>query len=525
MHPARRTLGLLASSATMFLFAGTALAASCDPAGLDACVEWAEQQVADAGCHVDDATFREAISDLYLNKGCRLEGTRWYDLATGATVQGGVENGRNVDSAGCIARYTPGAHLAKGGYFRTPKEALNGPLRNASLSGCEKQDPGAITGPIVSGVMSCSCAPASAAPKPDVKSVGPSGEKEAEPPKECGKGEAEDPDTGKCRELVACPKEKHLTRKTPFECGCESLHDFLDEEKKECVFFVEKDFHFDDDTRDKFQDAVQGLDKNGHVFFEGSLENGKPVKVGILRLADGSVVFTPDGEHYYEDPADAIVPSFWTRVGKTWDGVKKGFLRFFGVGKYTAKGTAGEDGEVSQDEGQRRLDASDLTLKNLKNEAKDPEELKSEAEEIVERWGNRVKNPVTGEYDAQLLEEIKNATGVDVPMIKKVLTKDLEGIGEDVLKKLYAFPVDAVITLSKELKSASFGNAARLYITERENGSTPAQIRGKVANNDLTELDFVTSVSGVGQQYAQEALFIAYEEAYQRYLLKKEMGR
>ena len=162
----------------IFIFAFP-VSAACDPSGVQSCVAWAEQEIVKLGCHVDTQTFTTAIEDYYLNKGCRLEGTRWYDISSGAKVTGSVSNGVNTDDHGCIARYTPQSYLNQGGYFRTPKEALNGPLRNKELSGCSYdsdsggKDASDLTSPIISAVQSCACATKSGAANPPSKPRSP----------------------------------------------------------------------------------------------------------------------------------------------------------------------------------------------------------------------------------------------------------------------------------------------------------------------------------------------------------------
>ncbi|MBS3167584.1 hypothetical protein J4216_00465 [Candidatus Woesearchaeota archaeon] len=153
----------------LFILTLKLVSATCDANALDVCVSWAKGEVEKEGCNVDIQTFSAAVEDLYLSKGCRLQGTKWTDLESGGIVQGKFVDGKNVDSHGCIQKYTPSAYLSKGGYFRTPKEALTGPLRNKELSGCEfdsnkgTKDASVIINPIIGKIESCQCA--SDAPK------------------------------------------------------------------------------------------------------------------------------------------------------------------------------------------------------------------------------------------------------------------------------------------------------------------------------------------------------------------------
>jgi len=164
---------LFTAIAMLVSFATPAHAAPCDATGLTSCTQWAQEQVSALGCRAPSPTFENAVADLYSKKGCRLEGTRWYNIETGAAVKGSYSNGVNTDTAGCIARYTPGAYLRTGGYFRTPTEAINGPLRNKSLSGCEREDASSLTKPMRDKIESCSCADLSVKPTPPAPTSAP----------------------------------------------------------------------------------------------------------------------------------------------------------------------------------------------------------------------------------------------------------------------------------------------------------------------------------------------------------------
>lgn len=517
------------------LLAPPVYAAVCDPASLQACQQWAQEQVEALGCRVSQPAFNEAIEDLYLGKGCRMQGSKWLDLQTGATVSGRVAGGINTDTNGCIERYTPTSYLSTGGYFRTPKEALNGSLRNKSISGCEfngdsgKKDASTLTPPIIEGVESCACA--ESATNQPVVTVGGGGGSETKEPETspcsenkvlkdgecvCQSGFAELDDLSCARQ---CDASKHLTRKTKTECGCTQLYR-LDKETQECVFSSEKGFLFDSETREAFQEAVEGLAPDQGTVFEGTLSNGKKFRIAILKLSDGSYIFSNDGRHYVDAPEKAIKPGLISRSLNTLDNVLRTVKGWFGIGKFTGRNTQGD--AESQEDQQTRYEASTETLKGLQSSVDDADLRYDAANDITERWLNRAKNPLTGKWDDQFLEELKNGTGIDVPMIKKILTKDLAGIGEDVIKKLTTFPADAVVVLAQELRSDSFDEAVKLYMKERAAKKSPSDIASLLIRGDLPELDFATSIEGVGKLYAQESLLSAYEQAYQRYLISKQ---
>lgn len=101
----------------------------------------------------------------------------------------------------------------------------------------------------------------------------------------------------------------------------------------------------------------------------------------------------------------------------------------------------------------------------------------------------------------------------------------MAGLGkEDVIKKLITAPGDAVLTLTRELRADSFAKGARQYIEERKAGKNPDQVLDLVSRGELPQLDYASSIKGVGQIYAREALFSAYEEAYQRYRLTTQLS-
>lgn len=614
--------------------------AACDAKGLVACQAWAQKQISDIGCRAPQPAFDNAVADLYLGAGCRIQGVKWFQVQSGAVVQGGFSGGVNIDSAGCIARYTPGGYLATGGYFRTPKEAMNGSLRNKSLSGCAydsdlgKKDASVLTAPIIAQIESCSCAGQSAAPAPTPAKGGGGGAEAGQNPspapapanqcsqnKEFKGGECvckagfTEADDLSC--IKQCPAEKHFTRKSKTECGCAQLYR-MSSDKTSCDFSSGKGFTFDVDSQSDFQDTIEKLDRNEGVFFDGTLASGKKVRVGILRLPDGSYVFTGDGRHYFADPQKAIVPGVFTRMGEGLENSWNGLKMFFGIGKYTGKGT--DSNNVNQDDGQKALDAAIAVQKQLDADLGDPEKQIEIAKGIEKDWQARMKKSVTSEYSEQLFKDLQSATGIDAATLKKLYKGDNKGVRDDLLDKFYesvnkqtgvdlptikqalrgdtssvgvaaldqlavqfqkqtgvnsgvvkkvlsgnykgigsdvvdavfdgikkesgvdipiirqvfkgdvaalksdimsqltTFPGQSVIILAKELRSASFANAVRIYIADRESGKTTADIQASPS----PELDYVSSVQGVSQQYVRGGLFSAYEEAYQRYLLAKK---
>lgn len=245
---------------------------------------------------------------------------------------------------------------------------------------------------------------------------------------ECGSGHAVDPKTKKCREFVTCSAEQHMTRKGPFECGCEKLYR-LTKDKTDCIFDGARGISMSTENIDKFQALVEGLKPDDSGLFEGVLRNGKPIRIGVLRLPDGSFIFTDDGRHYYDDPSKTAKPGFFGRLNEGWTDLTRGVRGVFGIGRYTGPDTAGEGGKAAQLEGQRALDAATSALANLKNDVDTPEERTEKAYDIIDKWADRFKDvlakpvgetpgAVTEAYKEQALKElkdkIKDLTGIPV---------------------------------------------------------------------------------------------------------------
>lgn len=296
-------IALLPAAVTL-AYVPSALAA-CDPAGLDACVSWAQTQVVGLGCHTDPTTFHNIVEDLYLNTGCRMQGTSWTNVSTGVKVSGGFSGGVNTDSAGCIARYTPAAYLKSGGYFRTPKEGLDASLRNKSISGCEydsylgKKDAETLTPPIIAGITSCRCANGSTGTP--AKSTNGS-----QPPKIAQPKEETPTATG------TCPGDHRV--KLGHYCVCEPGYE-VDTEVGGCRFITEKTGLGGDDV-EKITEATKNVNDNRDQPQKVDLTlHGKPVHVAIVADAGdvGAFLYTTDGVHFSHSLNDAINGS----AGKT----------------------------------------------------------------------------------------------------------------------------------------------------------------------------------------------------------------
>lgn len=324
--------------------------------------------------------------------------------------------------------------------------------------------------------------------------------------------------------LEACLESLHLTRdpKTK-KCVCGQLYS-RKEENTECIFSGGRGLSLDSDTYDKFQEIVEKLEADQGEVFEGKTSDGKMIRIGVLRLPDSGFVFTSDGKNYYDNPKDVMQPGLLTKLKASYSNLTRAIRLRLGLGTYIGKDTTGNV-ELQQDR-QLQLDASNDAFKNLQDTDKnDPVKRGDTTKEIFEKHYKRMSQILGEKWDDLVIEETKNATGIDIDLIKKLLAGDFTGIALDQLKQIFSPTVaaEAVHTLAKELRNDNFGNAAHLYIRERQSGKAPAQIFALMSGGQLPELDFATSIKGVGLLYARGSLFMAYEEAYQRYLLSTKL--
>ncbi len=313
---------------------------------------------------------------------------------------------------------------------------------------------------------------------------------------------------------VTCDPSGHLERSSDGKsCACIQLYGRKGK-KDPCLFAGARGLGLKTDSIDALEALIEKLGPTEGGTVELKLKNGKTILLGIIRLPNGKYLFTPDGKHYEDSPQDALSPGFLKSAGTSLGDLSKGFKGFFGIGKYVGPKDDAADGQLL-------TDAATAAFERLQGDT-DPIKSLEKARETLERYQTLGKNLLGQEYEEQLLEELKIASGIDIGLIKKILTGDLTGIGADVVKQLYTFPAESVIILAKELRGANFTNAARLYARERAGGKTPTQIMALLRNGQLPELDFVTSIKGVGQSFGRGQLVLAYEEAYQRLLLAKK---
>ncbi len=340
-----------------------------------------------------------------------------------------------------------------------------------------------------------------------------------------------------------CVPKKAETKKEEEKPKCERL--YRPDKDGACVFAGGRGVRFDAESASAFQEFVEGLAEGDGGLFEGKDIKGKPIRVGIVRAADGGYVFTGDGVRFFDNAKDAAAPGPWRRGLNAWDGIGRWFGGLFGVGKFTGKDTAGD--AAKQREGQLMLDAATLAMDAMKEKL--GEDVGGDEEKSLERldtWVGRTQKVLGEEYDDLIVDELGEMTGLDTKSIRravedgswddvkegktweKIKEGKIEDIQDDALngvkEALYGVPAEAIKTLDKELKRDRFADSARAYATEREAGRSAGDVFAAFGRGDLPELEAM-DLAAHGQFYERSALFVAYEDAYQRYRVMRDLRK
>ncbi|HWQ99381.1 MAG TPA: hypothetical protein VN397_00860 [Candidatus Methylomirabilis sp.] len=318
---------------------------------------------------------------------------------------------------------------------------------------------------------------------------------------------------------TSCDSANHETENKDGQCECAPLYGKSDDGS--CAFQGARGVPFDAESATSFQDAIEGLGKGEGKIFEGTNLKGESIKIGILRLPDGSFVFTANGLNWFDDAKDAVRPGLLTKIGTGWGNMWRTIGMWVGIGKYTGKDTAGN--AEAQRDGQAMLDAALNAFESLKATTKDPDEQYSVAREAIDTWLDRAKNLLDENGKALVHDGLSSATGLDTKLIENISDRNWDDIADDALdsakKTLYAVPAETIKILSKELTKNDFANSARAYAEERKNGKKPEEILAGLIRGDEPILEAL-QLKGTGNIYTKTALFMAYEEAYQRYLIR-----
>ncbi|GMU25779.1 MAG: hypothetical protein AMXMBFR16_06840 [Candidatus Uhrbacteria bacterium] len=331
--------------------------------------------------------------------------------------------------------------------------------------------------------------------------------------------DAGDNDDGTKKAASQCNEANHEVENKDGQCECAPLYG--KDEDGACGFQGSRGVSFDAESADAFQDAIEGLGKGEGTVFEGRNAKGEPVHIGILRLPNGEYVFTANGLNWFESVKDAVSPGLLTKLGTGWENMRRTIGMWFGIGKFTGRDTAGNPD--AQRDGQAMLDAASKAFQALKATAKDPEAQFDTAREALGTWLDRAKNLLGEDGKALVHDGLGSATGLDTKLIENVSEGNWSDIADDTLdsakKTLYAVPAETIKTLSRELTKNDFANSARAYAEERRAGKSPEEILAGLLRGDEPILEAL-QLKGTGNIYTKTALFMAYEDAYQRYRIR-----
>jgi hypothetical protein len=133
------------------------------------------------------------------------------------------------------------------------------------------------------------------------------------------------------------------------------------------------------------------------------------------------------------------------------------------------------------------------------------------------------------EVAREVLSDFKSQKEKDREKIIGKLESKIAGLASNVVPKplqdLVSVPGDSIKKFANEAKETEFAEGARIYIKERELGSTA----NTLYTNTPQELEYGGIGGGVAQglnsEYPKALLFAKYEEVYQRYKIAKELDR
>lgn len=343
--------------------------------------------------------------------------------------------------------------------------------------------------------------------------------KEEAAPEEPG-SETSDETEAPVEEETMCDASKGFEKAPDGSCVCKDLYS-KSSDGDDCTFSGAKDTGLGVESTVDLETYLDGLKPAEGGVFKGKNLDGSDVEIGVIRTPDGDYVFSPDGVHFYDNAKDALRPGLWRRVKTGWSDFWRGAGMLVGIGKFSGKDTAGD--AAKQEEGQERLDAGSEAFKKLQEMIKDPDEQAETAESLLELWKNRGSELTDEEYEEFILRELSEKTGLDLKSIKLVLEEKYDEIAEgkldEIVDALTAFPGTSVQILNSELRKDEFADAASVYIEERKAGKSPTQIQADLLRGEVPELE-LAQMRGSGQLYGTSAVLIAYEHAYQRYLLR-----
>ena len=326
------------------------------------------------------------------------------------------------------------------------------------------------------------------------------------------------------KKKISCEaKPNHKFNPKTQTCSCQQLYE-KSSDGNECYFKWDNWLNLKLEDSLEFQERMEWLPPWRVTIFEWKTIDGKKVKVWVVRKLNGEYSFTKDGEHYEDDSETAVNPWWWSRI-KTGLGDMNKDIKI-GLWIWMFLGTDTADDPEKQREWQARFDAATAAFKDLRNIEWNPEKQFSDAQAIQSLWKGRFKDSLWENYEDLFLGELKEVSWYDVGKIKKFISWDFSGLAQweiNAIKwSLYTFPADSVVTLAKELRVNDFADGVSLYIDQRKEWKDVQQIYNQLEAGTLDLLEY-KQMSGIALQYTQVSMLLAYEEAYQRYLLSKKM--
>jgi len=304
---------------------------------------------------------------------------------------------------------------------------------------------------------------------------------------------------------------------------------------------------------------------SGHDSVDVKFNDGKSVKVGILVTPEGRTMYTANGKDYYPKLETAIDPSYFEKTKRFVSGMKDKIWDTLFVGSTRNKDIDLQNAVASE------------VMEDLREQLSAGEKPKSLGDWTEGKlWDNVVKDPLKKNMHKLLWEKAKEALDKKIVSGDLISDKSKEALvdifekakfqfnnGETTTPKAWTnfrsetgidlfdltkagevavaggeFAVESVKTMGRGLQDADFAVRSRVYITERQAGHSPEVIWQRVRGGDLgaeLEIGSAKFVSGgvssfmASSKIAQEAqlgiMFTMYEQAYQRYLVAKEIGR
>jgi len=246
---------------------------------------------------------------------------------------------------------------------------------------------------------------------------------------------------------------------------------------------------FDEEGYDENGLDEDGFDRDGNFVSDifdtvGSNEfktqmwpDEEGVKVAKIVGPYGEARYTADGKHYYDTPAKASLSTGGIRKGM--NNISDAFGSFASIFSFSTSKTG------------------------------DPEK------------------DLQREIAREVLKDSKSQSEKDAEKAFKAFEKTGKKLGG----KLVGVPADVVVQSMKEANATEFAQGVMIYITEREgkDGITGPKTANHIFSSPPEELGPEGGFKGVSAAFTagqpKAVLFSRYEEAYQRYLVAKELGR